>query len=215
MAAPFEFTEIQAEHILDMQLAPAHPARPRTSSRRSWSELRATIAELEAILGDDGRAARTVIKDELAEIRAELRRRAPHARSPSTPATSTSRTSSTTRSSSSRCRPRATSRRSRPTRSAPRAAAAAACAGAKLRDEDYVEHILTTTAHAYLLFFSNRGRVYRLQGPRDPDEGAHRAGHGHRQPAAAPARRAHPGDHRHARLRDQPVPVLRHHARAR
>ena len=36
-------------------------------------------------------------------------------------------------------------------------------AGAKLRDEDYVTQILTTTAHAYLLFFSNRGRVYRLK----------------------------------------------------
>ena len=31
------------------------------------------------------------------------------------------------------------------------------------------------------------------QGPRDPDEGAHGAGHRHRQPAAAGARRAHPG----------------------
>ena len=36
-------------------------------------------------------------------------------------------------------------------------------AGAKLRDEDYVTHIIHTTAHAYLLFFSNRGRVYRLK----------------------------------------------------
>ena len=36
-------------------------------------------------------------------------------------------------------------------------------AGAKLRDDDYVTHILTTTAHAYLLFFSNLGRVYRLK----------------------------------------------------
>ena len=36
-------------------------------------------------------------------------------------------------------------------------------AGAKLRDDDYVTHIVTTTAHAYLLFFSNRGRVYRLR----------------------------------------------------
>ncbi len=36
-------------------------------------------------------------------------------------------------------------------------------AGTKLRDEDYVIHILTTTAHAYLLFFSNLGRVYRLK----------------------------------------------------
>ena len=36
-------------------------------------------------------------------------------------------------------------------------------AGTKLRDDDYVTHIVTTTAHAYLLFFSNRGRVYRLR----------------------------------------------------
>ena len=35
--------------------------------------------------------------------------------------------------------------------------------GANLRDEDYIAHIVTTTAHAYLLFFSNRGRVYRLK----------------------------------------------------
>ena len=30
-------------------------------------------------------------------------------------------------------------------------------AGAKLRDQDYVSRIIMTTAHAYLLFFSNRG----------------------------------------------------------
>src|SRR5436305_9545334 len=35
--------------------------------------------------------------------------------------------------------------------------------GGKLREEDWVEHLLTTTAHSYLLFFSNRGRVYRLR----------------------------------------------------
>jgi DNA gyrase subunit A len=35
--------------------------------------------------------------------------------------------------------------------------------GTKLKEEDLVTHIITTTAHAYLLFFSNRGRVYRLK----------------------------------------------------
>lgn len=30
-------------------------------------------------------------------------------------------------------------------------------------DEDYVTHLLHTTAHAFLLFFSNRGRVYRIK----------------------------------------------------
>jgi DNA gyrase subunit A len=34
--------------------------------------------------------------------------------------------------------------------------------GGKLKDDDYVTHLLTTTAHSYLLFFTNRGRVYRL-----------------------------------------------------
>src|SRR5204862_791018 len=35
--------------------------------------------------------------------------------------------------------------------------------GAKLRDDDVVIEVISTTAHAYLLFFSNRGRVYRLK----------------------------------------------------
>src|SRR5215207_5604939 len=36
-------------------------------------------------------------------------------------------------------------------------------AGAKVKDEDWVQHIIHTSAHAYLLFFSSRGRVYRLK----------------------------------------------------
>src|ERR687895_518460 len=35
--------------------------------------------------------------------------------------------------------------------------------GAKLKEGDIVEHLLTTTAHAYLLLFSNTGRVYRIK----------------------------------------------------
>ena len=35
--------------------------------------------------------------------------------------------------------------------------------GAKLKEEDLVSQIIHTTAHAYLLFFSNKGRVYRLK----------------------------------------------------
>jgi DNA gyrase subunit A len=41
---------------------------------------------------------------------------------------------------------------------------------AKLRDNDYVAHILSTTAHSYLLFFSNRGRVYRLRAHEIPQK---------------------------------------------
>ena len=48
--------------------------------------------------------------------------------------------------------------------------------GGKLRDEDYVEHILTTTAHAYLLLFTNRGKVYRIKAHEIPKRIAPRAG---------------------------------------
>jgi DNA gyrase subunit A len=35
--------------------------------------------------------------------------------------------------------------------------------GAALREDDVVEHVLHTSAHAYLLFFTNRGKVYRVR----------------------------------------------------
>ena len=35
--------------------------------------------------------------------------------------------------------------------------------GARLKDDDILVRVLTTTAHAYLLFFTNRGKVYRLK----------------------------------------------------
>ena len=40
--------------------------------------------------------------------------------------------------------------------------------GTKLKDEDFVTHMVHTSAHAYLLFFSNRGKVYRLKAHRIP-----------------------------------------------
>ncbi len=35
--------------------------------------------------------------------------------------------------------------------------------GANLREDDVVTHLLHTSAHAYLLFFTNRGKVYRIR----------------------------------------------------
>ena len=35
--------------------------------------------------------------------------------------------------------------------------------GSRNRDDDYVDQLLTTTAHSYLLLFSNRGKVYRVR----------------------------------------------------
>ena len=40
--------------------------------------------------------------------------------------------------------------------------------GARLKEEDLVSQVVHTTAHAYLLLFSNQGKVYRLRGHEIP-----------------------------------------------
>ena len=41
--------------------------------------------------------------------------------------------------------------------------------GARLKADDIVRHVIFTTSHSYLLFFSNRGRVYRLRSLEIPE----------------------------------------------
>ena len=161
MAEPFEFSEIQANHILDMTLSPPHPPGPVASSRRSWPSCARPSPSCEAILADPGRL-RQVIKDEMGEIRTKYAtpRRAEitfdpgdldnldliddeelvvtmtHAGYIKTVAADAFRT---------------------------QGRGGRGVAGARLRDNDYVARIVHTTAHAYLLFFSNRGKVYRLR----------------------------------------------------
>src|SRR3984957_11793521 len=67
MAEPFAFTEVQATHILDMTLGRL-TRLGRTELEEEMAELRATIAELEAILSDDAKL-RGVIETEMTEIR--------------------------------------------------------------------------------------------------------------------------------------------------
>ncbi|MDO5747399.1 MAG: DNA gyrase subunit A [Actinomycetaceae bacterium] len=43
--------------------------------------------------------------------------------------------------------------------------------GAQLRQDDVVDHFFTTTTHHWLLFFTNRGRVYRAKGYELPEGG--------------------------------------------
>jgi DNA gyrase subunit A len=160
MAEPFEFSIDQAEHILDMRLGQL-TRLARIDLETEMENLRQTIAELEAILGDDARLF-AVIKDELAQVRERF---ADERRSEITydigdidiedliddeelVVTMSQRGYVKTVPADTF---RAQGRGGR------------GVAGAKLRDDDYVTHILTTTAHAYLLFFSNRGRVYRLK----------------------------------------------------
>jgi len=160
IAEPFEFSDVQAEHILDMQLSRL-TRLGREQLESELAELRETIAELEAILADDAKL-RQVIKDELVQIRADYAtdRRSEITLDPGdidiedliddeelVVTLSHRGYIKTVEADSFR-------RQGRGGRGV---------AGAKLRDEDYVTKILTTTAHAYLLFFSNRGKVYRLK----------------------------------------------------
>ena len=43
--------------------------------------------------------------------------------------------------------------------------------GAALRQDDVVEHMFVTTTHHWLLFFTNKGRVYRAKGYQLPEAG--------------------------------------------
>jgi DNA gyrase subunit A len=43
--------------------------------------------------------------------------------------------------------------------------------GAALRQDDVVEHFFVTSTHNWLLFFTNKGRVYRIKGYQLPDTG--------------------------------------------
>lgn len=160
MADPFAFTEIQANHILDMPLRRL-TGLERRKLAEEYAELAATIAELESILGDEVKL-RGVIKTELAEIREKFGndRRSRIAFDPGdldvldliddeevVVTLSKGGYIKTVAADAFR-------RQGRGGRGV---------AGAKLRDDDYVEHLLMTTAHSYLLFFSNRGKVYRLR----------------------------------------------------
>src|SRR6202012_986825 len=43
--------------------------------------------------------------------------------------------------------------------------------GAQLRTDDIVDHFFVTTTHHWILFFTNKGRVYRAKGYELPDAG--------------------------------------------
>ena len=160
MGEGFEFSEIQANHILDMQLSRL-TRLGRANLEEELAELRKTIGELEAILNDEGKL-RSVIKDELGEVRDK------HASDRLTELThdpgemnledliddeelvvtySAAGYIKTVQADAFRTQGRG----------------GRGVAGAKLRDDDYVTEVISTTAHAYLLFFSNRGKVYRLK----------------------------------------------------
>ena len=160
MATPFEFTEVQAEHILDMQLSRL-TRLGRADLEEEMAKLRQTMAELEAILASR-EALNNVVKSELGEIRERFNspRRAAITFDPGEMAAEdliedSELVITMTRAGYIKGVPASTYRtQGRGTRG---------MRGTNLREADIVSKVIHTTAHAYLLFFSNLGRVYRLR----------------------------------------------------
>jgi DNA gyrase subunit A len=165
MSAPFDFSEEQANHILDMTLGRL-TRLGRSELEDEMAKLRETIAELQSILASETKL-RGVIADELTAVRdkyADARvtqivndpgelgmedliqdeeivltvTRAGYVKSVAADAFRT------------------------------QGRGGRGVQGAKLRDEDFVDQIIHTTTHAHLLLFSNRGRVFRLRGHEIP-----------------------------------------------
>ncbi len=165
MGAPFDFSEEQANHILDMTLGRL-TRLGRSELDEEMARLRETIAELRSILADEVKL-RGVISSELTAIRDKYATtrltqivndpgelgvedliddeeivvtmtRAGYVKSVAADAFRT------------------------------QGRGGRGVQGAKLKDEDFVDQIIHTTALAYLLLFSNRGRVFRLRGHEIP-----------------------------------------------
>lgn len=165
MAAPFEFSEIQATHILEMALRRLTQLG-RTELEEEYAKLMATIAELQEILGSEGRL-REVICEEISTIREKF----------ATPRRCELRVDfgdidiedliddeEVVVTLSDRGYIKTVSIDAFRTQQR----GGVGVAGARLRDDDFVTQVIHTSAHAYLLFFSNRGRVYRLKAHQIP-----------------------------------------------
>jgi len=165
MAKKYSFSEIQANHILDMQLVRL-TRLGRTTLENRLEELKKIIQELEEILGNDQRL-REVIKEELKTTQQEFatERKSEMIHDPGEldvedliddedQIFTMSDGGYVKLMSSDDFRTQGRGGRG--------------VAGARLKDEDVVTHLLHTSAHAYLLFFSTKGKVYRLKAHQVP-----------------------------------------------
>ena len=160
MKKPYEFSERQAIDILDMQLRQL-TRLSRIDIEKELADVQTRIKEYEEILASDARL-RTVIKDELADVRKEF---------------ATARACAIgndvgemnledliedkelvvvmTQAQYIKAVPAAQFRA--------QARGGRGVKGATLKEDDIVRRVMFTTAHAHLLFFSNRGKVYKIR----------------------------------------------------
>jgi DNA gyrase subunit A len=160
MVEPYEFSEIQAIDILDMQLRQL-TRLSRIDLETELADVRARIEEFQAILADDGKL-RQVIKDELLAIRESF---------------ATPRLCQLTYDDGEMSIEDLVDDKelvivmteAQYVKAVPASVfktqgrGGRGVSGGKLKSDDIVRHVIFTTAHAHLLFFSNRGKVYRLR----------------------------------------------------
>jgi len=156
----FELSEIQANHILDMQLRRL-TALETSKLRDEQATLEETIANLEAILADPARR-RAIITEDLKEIKdkfADPRRShlIPDDGDLSLEDLIADEELVVTVSGNGYVK----SVLARTYRSQGRGGRGVQ--GASLREDDVINHLVHTTAHSYLLFFTNRGKVHRVK----------------------------------------------------
>ncbi|HEY4946725.1 MAG TPA: DNA gyrase subunit A, partial [Acidimicrobiales bacterium] len=157
---PFEFSEEQANHILDMTLARL-TRLGRSNLEEELAKLLVEIAELESILNDPAKL-RGVIASELGAIREKYanQRRTVITHDPGDMnvedlvedeelVVTMSRAGYVKAVSADAFRTQGRGGRG--------------VQGARLKEEDLIDDVVHTSAHAHLLLFSNRGRVFRLR----------------------------------------------------
>ncbi len=154
----FDLTRIQAQAILDLRLQRL-TALEADKLKEEHADVVERIAELREILGDEQRV-RDILKEELTEIRSsygdERRTEITHSEDDvdiEDLIADQQMVISITKSGYIKSLPLATYRKQR--------RGGVGVRGMEMKDEDYIEHLFVCSTHDYLLFFTNRGKVYR------------------------------------------------------
>jgi DNA gyrase subunit A len=154
----FELTEIQAHAIVEMRLRQL-TALESDKIKAEHADLMERITELRDILGNEDRVM-GLIKEELSEIRerfADERRteitHSEHEVDIEDLIADQQMVVAITKSGYIKSLPLATYRQQK--------RGGVGVTGMDLKDEDYVEHLFVCSTHDFLLFFTNRGKVYR------------------------------------------------------
>ena len=154
----FDLTRIQAQAILDLRLQRL-TALEADRLKQEHADVLERIRELREILGDEQRI-RDIVKEELAEIRAAYgdARRTDITHSEDDIdiedlIADQQMVISITKSGYIKSLPLATYRKQH--------RGGVGVMGMDMKDEDYIEHLFVCSTHDFLLFFTNRGKVYR------------------------------------------------------